>query len=73
MRADGPPVFDLCGPLPEGTTVLEASAGTGSQRETTPRRCPDTGERPRAGRCPDTGERPRAGRPGCTSYVMRPR
>ena len=21
--------FDLCGPLPEGTTVLEASAGTG--------------------------------------------
>jgi exodeoxyribonuclease V beta subunit len=23
------PVFDLCGPLPEGTTVLEASAGTG--------------------------------------------
>ena len=24
-----PPVFDLCGPLPEGTTVLEASAGTG--------------------------------------------
>ena len=22
-------VFDLCGPLPEGTTVLEASAGTG--------------------------------------------
>jgi exodeoxyribonuclease V beta subunit len=24
-----PPIFDLCGPLPEGTTVLEASAGTG--------------------------------------------
>ncbi|SKC75856.1 UvrD-helicase domain-containing protein [Krasilnikoviella flava] len=23
------PVFDVCGPLPEGTTVLEASAGTG--------------------------------------------
>jgi exodeoxyribonuclease V beta subunit len=23
------PVFDLCGPLPVGTTVLEASAGTG--------------------------------------------
>ncbi|HSE70202.1 MAG TPA: UvrD-helicase domain-containing protein, partial [Nocardioidaceae bacterium] len=23
------PTFDLCGPLPEGTTVLEASAGTG--------------------------------------------
>jgi exodeoxyribonuclease V beta subunit len=23
------PVFDLCGPLPEGTVVLEASAGTG--------------------------------------------
>jgi len=25
----GPATFDLCGPLPEGTTVLEASAGTG--------------------------------------------
>ncbi|MDQ4006591.1 MAG: UvrD-helicase domain-containing protein [Actinomycetota bacterium] len=25
----GPPIFDLCGPLPQGTTVLEASAGTG--------------------------------------------
>ena len=24
-----PAVFDVCGPLPEGTTVLEASAGTG--------------------------------------------
>ncbi len=24
-----PPVFDICGPLPEGTTLLEASAGTG--------------------------------------------
>ncbi len=24
-----PPVFDVCGPLPTGTTVLEASAGTG--------------------------------------------
>jgi exodeoxyribonuclease V beta subunit len=24
-----PPVFDVCGPLPRGTTVLEASAGTG--------------------------------------------
>ncbi|MGH3368039.1 MAG: UvrD-helicase domain-containing protein [Nocardioidaceae bacterium] len=24
-----PPIFDLCGALPEGTTVLEASAGTG--------------------------------------------
>ena len=24
-----PAIFDLCGPLPEGTTVLEASAGTG--------------------------------------------
>ncbi len=24
-----PATFDLCGPLPEGTTVLEASAGTG--------------------------------------------
>ncbi len=24
-----PPTFDLCGPLPQGTTVLEASAGTG--------------------------------------------
>jgi exodeoxyribonuclease V beta subunit len=24
-----PQIFDLCGPLPEGTTVLEASAGTG--------------------------------------------
>ena len=24
-----PQVFDVCGPLPEGTTVLEASAGTG--------------------------------------------
>ena len=24
-----PPIFDLCGPLPAGTTVLEASAGTG--------------------------------------------
>jgi exodeoxyribonuclease V beta subunit len=24
-----PPIFDLCGPLPRGTTVLEASAGTG--------------------------------------------
>ena len=23
------PVFDVCGPLPGGTTVLEASAGTG--------------------------------------------
>src|SRR5690606_34499678 len=23
------PVFDVCGPLPSGTTVLEASAGTG--------------------------------------------
>jgi exodeoxyribonuclease V beta subunit len=23
------PVFDICGPLPEGTTLLEASAGTG--------------------------------------------
>ncbi|MCZ2265122.1 UvrD-helicase domain-containing protein, partial [Isoptericola sp. QY 916] len=23
------PVFDVCGPLPDGTTVLEASAGTG--------------------------------------------
>ncbi|HZJ06133.1 MAG TPA: UvrD-helicase domain-containing protein, partial [Nocardioidaceae bacterium] len=23
------PVFDVCGPLPNGTTVLEASAGTG--------------------------------------------
>lgn len=23
------PVFDVCGPLPQGTTVLEASAGTG--------------------------------------------
>jgi exodeoxyribonuclease V beta subunit len=23
------PAFDICGPLPEGTTVLEASAGTG--------------------------------------------
>ncbi|HWG93941.1 MAG TPA: UvrD-helicase domain-containing protein, partial [Mycobacteriales bacterium] len=23
------PVFDLTGPLPQGTTVLEASAGTG--------------------------------------------
>ena len=23
------PAFDLCGPLPPGTTVLEASAGTG--------------------------------------------
>ena len=25
----GPDTFDVCGPLPEGTTVLEASAGTG--------------------------------------------
>ncbi|MDQ4085352.1 MAG: UvrD-helicase domain-containing protein, partial [Actinomycetota bacterium] len=24
-----PPTFDLCGPLPQGSTVLEASAGTG--------------------------------------------
>jgi superfamily I DNA/RNA helicase len=24
-----PPAFELCGPLPEGVTVLEASAGTG--------------------------------------------
>jgi exodeoxyribonuclease V beta subunit len=28
-EADEPRVFDVCGPLPEGTTVLEASAGTG--------------------------------------------
>lgn len=27
--APTPPVFDVCGPLPTGTTVLEASAGTG--------------------------------------------
>lgn len=27
--AHTPPVFDVCGPLPTGTTVLEASAGTG--------------------------------------------
>ncbi|UZJ26220.1 UvrD-helicase domain-containing protein [Rhodococcus antarcticus] len=27
--AAGPPPFDVCGPLPTGTTVLEASAGTG--------------------------------------------
>ncbi|NHC47604.1 UvrD-helicase domain-containing protein [Motilibacter sp. K478] len=26
---DDPPPFDVCGPLPTGTTVLEASAGTG--------------------------------------------
>ncbi|MFC8731457.1 UvrD-helicase domain-containing protein [Luteimicrobium sp. NPDC057192] len=26
---DAPAVFDVCGPLPRGTTVLEASAGTG--------------------------------------------
>jgi exodeoxyribonuclease V beta subunit len=29
MRIGTPPTFDLCGPLPSGTTVLEASAGTG--------------------------------------------
>ncbi|NHC15863.1 UvrD-helicase domain-containing protein [Motilibacter deserti] len=29
IAADGPPPFDVCGPLPTGTTVLEASAGTG--------------------------------------------
>jgi exodeoxyribonuclease V beta subunit len=29
VRAGTPPTFDLCGPLPSGTTVLEASAGTG--------------------------------------------
>src|SRR3954464_2766832 len=28
MTSDPPP-FDICGPLPTGTTVLEASAGTG--------------------------------------------
>lgn len=28
-ETDEPHVFDVCGPLPEGTTVLEASAGTG--------------------------------------------
>ncbi|MGH2874866.1 MAG: UvrD-helicase domain-containing protein, partial [Solirubrobacteraceae bacterium] len=29
MVGDKPPRFDLCGPLPRGVTVLEASAGTG--------------------------------------------
>lgn len=29
MAAAPPDVFDVCGPLPQGTTVLEASAGTG--------------------------------------------
>ncbi len=28
-RDEGVPPFDVCGPLPEGTVVLEASAGTG--------------------------------------------
>src|SRR5689334_19117046 len=28
-RAADPVAFDVCGPLPTGTTVLEASAGTG--------------------------------------------
>ena len=43
MSADPPP-FDACGDLPTGTTVLEASAGTGktyaiapSPRATSPR------------------------------------
>ncbi|MEO6879727.1 MAG: UvrD-helicase domain-containing protein, partial [Mycobacteriaceae bacterium] len=29
MTIESPTAFDLCGPLPTGTTVLEASAGTG--------------------------------------------
>jgi len=29
LAATEPDVFDVCGPLPSGTTVLEASAGTG--------------------------------------------
>src|SRR5690606_5330602 len=29
VMVDELPVFDICGPLPEGTTLLEASAGTG--------------------------------------------
>ncbi len=29
MDEGEPPTFDVCGPLPTGTTVLEASAGTG--------------------------------------------
>ncbi len=29
VPVDGPPSFDVCGGLPTGTTVLEASAGTG--------------------------------------------
>jgi len=29
LPAAPPDVFDVCGPLPQGTTVLEASAGTG--------------------------------------------
>src|SRR3954467_12351903 len=28
-RGEDVPAFDICGPLPEGTVVLEASAGTG--------------------------------------------
>ena len=28
-RPESPLPFDVCGPLPTGTTVLEASAGTG--------------------------------------------
>ena len=29
MTVPGPPAFDVCGSLPRGTTLLEASAGTG--------------------------------------------
>ena len=29
MTVPGPPAFDVCGSLPQGTTLLEASAGTG--------------------------------------------